>query len=216
MSCGLCNQQAHELFYTQQRGPLMGRDYWRCRNCNLIQVSEQQRLSRNEEKAVYDLHNNDPNDQRYRDFLARVATPLQQQLTPGAQGLDFGAGPGPTLSLMMTAAGFPCTTYDIYYAPYPERLQARYDYITCTEVIEHLGQPAQVIQTLLSCLAPGGYLALMTKRWTDLEHFKGWSYRNDPTHISFFHRHSFDWLAKHWQLDIIYTSADVVILRVPS
>lgn len=186
MHCGLCNQHTHELFYTQQRGILRGREYWRCCTCNLIQVPEQQRLSPGEEKAIYDLHENSPHDQGYRNFLARIAIPLQHHLRSGARGLDFGCGPGPTLSLMMAAAGFPCSTYDIYYAPYPERLQTSYDYITCTEVIEHLGQPAQVIQQLVNCVAPGGYLALMTKCWKDLEQFKGWSYRNDPTHISFF------------------------------
>lgn len=215
MNCGLCNQQSHELFYTQQRGPLSGREYWRCCGCELIQVPAQQRLSPGEEKAIYDLHENSPDDQRYRDFLARIAIPLQRQLAPGARGLDYGCGPGPTLSLMMAEAGFPCSTYDIYYAPHPERLRESYDYITCTEVIEHLGRPAQVIQQLVDCLLPGGHLAFMTKRWRDLEQFKGWSYRNDPTHISFFHINSFAWLAHHWQLDNVYTSDDAMIFRLP-
>lgn len=215
MQCGLCGSSEHQLFYTQRRGLLSGREFWRCLHCELIQVPAEQRLSASEEKAIYDLHENDPDDLGYQQFLMRCMTPLQERLLPGAHGLDFGCGPGPALSAMLSAAGFPCTTYDIYYAHYPERLQAQYDFITCTEVIEHLAEPAKVIEQLVQCLRPGGLLALMTKRWQSLEQFKGWSYRNDPTHISFFHKDSCRWLAEHWQLAIEYDYQDVVLLRKP-
>ncbi|WP_301898841.1 class I SAM-dependent methyltransferase [Pseudidiomarina terrestris] len=216
MECGLCGAAQHELFYCQRRGLLSGREFWRCRSCQLIQVAPAQRLSPSEEKAIYDLHENDPDDPGYRRFLARCLTPLQPRLQPGAKGLDFGCGPGPALASMLNSAGFPCTTYDIYYAPYPERLRKTYDFITCTEVIEHLAEPAVILAQLSACLRPGGLLALMTKRWHNLEQFKGWSYRNDPTHISFFHADSFRWLAAHWQLEIEYDQQDVVLLRKPA
>jgi len=47
-------------------------------------------------------------DPRYRRFLARLAEPLIAHLPKGARGLDFGCGPGPTLSLMLREAGFAC------------------------------------------------------------------------------------------------------------
>lgn len=215
MRCGLCDASALEFFYQQARGTLKGREFWRCQQCQLIQVPARYRLSVADEKAIYDYHQNDPSDVHYRAFLERVATPLQQRLHPGAQGLDFGCGPGPTLSLMLTERGFPCAIYDLFYAPDTRVLAQTYDYITCTEVIEHLAAPAQVITQLCQCLKPGGWLALMSKRWQDLPHFKGWNYRNDPTHISFFHHDTIVWLAQHWSLRIDYISDDVVIFQAP-
>ncbi len=216
MNCGLCGGNEHQLFYTQTRGTLQGREYWHCATCDLVHVPRHQHLSPQDEKAIYDFHQNDLHDEGYRKFLDRVAEPLQQRLPKGAQGLDFGSGPGPTLSVMMSASGYPCTTYDIYYDHYPERLETQYDYLTCTEVIEHVAEPAKVLQQLLVSLRPGGLLALMTQQWRSQEHFEFWSYANDPTHISFFHQRTFDWIAKHWRLDVNYAANDVIIFRVPT
>lgn len=213
MKCGLCGTPHTKLFYQQTRGTLQGREFWRCQNCQLIQVPAVHRLSLADEKAIYDYHENDPQDPHYRSFLDRAAVPLQSRLHSGAQGLDFGSGPGPTLSLMLTERGFPCAIYDVFYAPDTKVLNTTYDYITCTEVIEHIAAPADVLEQLLQCLKPGGWLVLMTKRWRDLAQFKGWNYRNDPTHISFFHQHTIDWLACHWSLRIDYLSDDVVIFQ---
>ena len=58
-------------------------------------------LSAADEKAQYDLHENDPNDPGYRAFLDRLAGPLDKRLAPHSHGLDFGCGPGPTLSVML-------------------------------------------------------------------------------------------------------------------
>jgi len=211
--CGLCGQAVTELFWRRDKGSLRGREYWHCTNCQLIQVPPTDRLDTAAEKALYDLHQNEPDDEGYRRFLNRTAEPLMARLPPGAQGLDFGSGPQPTLAAMLTTAGFPTTTYDLYYADVPQRLQQMYDFVTCTEVVEHLGQPLQVFAQLLACLKPQGWLAIMTKRWLNQERFKTWFYLNDPTHISFFHLDTFSWLAEHFDLRIDYVAADVVLLQ---
>ena len=110
----------------------------------------------------------------------------------------------------------PTTTDDLYYANVPQRLQQQYDFITCTEVVEHLGQPREVFEQLVACLKPQGWLAIMTKRWLNRERFGTWFYLNDPTHISFFHLDTFHWLAEHFHLEIDYVAADVVMLRRPA
>ncbi|KFZ30617.1 hypothetical protein IDSA_08785 [Pseudidiomarina salinarum] len=211
MNCPLCKNAASELFYQQPKGPLAGREFKRCLDCQLVWVPAQYHLDEAAEKAVYDLHENNPDDPGYRRFLNRAVAPLAERLQPGASGLDFGSGPGPTLSGMMRARGFACADYDYYYANRPELLSETYDFITATEVAEHLSAPRNIIEQLLRCLKPGGYLTIMTKRWRDPQQFAGWSYKNDPTHITFFHRDTMDWLASQYQLRIDYISDDVVI-----
>lgn len=165
-----------------------------------------------EEKAQYDLHQNDPADSGYRQFLSRLADPLMARLKPGSVGLDFGCGPGPTLSVMMAEVGFPMDLYDIYYFPDVSWQSRRYDFITATEVLEHLAAPLVVLKQLWQRLPSGGWLALMTKRWTTLEAFSRWHYILDPTHVSFFHQVSFEWLAQQLGAKLEIVGPDVVLL----
>ncbi len=164
------------------------------------------------ERAEYDLHENDPSDVRYRRFLGRLATPLLAQLTLGACGLDFGSGPGPTLSLMMREAGYSVDIYDLYYAKDSSIFEKKYDFITATEVVEHLRNPRFELDRLFAMLRPGGVLAIMTKLARDAQAFSSWHYKNDKTHIAFFSAETFLWLGANWNCDVEFISADVVFL----
>jgi len=218
-ACPLCAAVATKLCYQQAKGALTGRRYWHCQQCQLIHVAAADQLTAEQEKAEYDLHQNSPADVGYRTFLDRLVQPLVAQLQQThqkpAQGLDFGCGPGPTLASMLNDHGHHCANYDLYYAYQPELLQHQYDFITCTEVVEHLTQPGLVMQQLLDCLKPGGWLAIMTQRWTAPERFAGWRYRHDPTHISFFHEQTFRCWAHQHGLQLHLHPRDVVLLRKP-
>src|SRR3990167_7245096 len=126
------------------------RPYLRCQHCLLIFVPPEFHLDQQAEKAIYDQHENNPKDPHYRRFLDKLAAPLQALLKPGMKGLDFGSGPGPTLSVMLTERGFDMAIFDPCYANDPAVLSRTYDFITATEVIEHVAQPAEVFRTLFS------------------------------------------------------------------
>ncbi|SFX17229.1 Methyltransferase domain-containing protein [Marinospirillum alkaliphilum DSM 21637] len=220
--CPLCDSAQTSLWHTETRKPLIGREYHRCQVCDLVFVPRCFHLDASSERAVYQQHENNPADAGYRRFLGRMAEPMQNLLqasgkTPSElSGLDFGCGPGPTLSLMFAEAGYACSNYDLHFAHHPALLQQQYDFITSTEVFEHLAQPAQVLDQLLLCLKPGGLLGSMTQRPRDRAAFVQWHYLMDPTHISFFSETCFDWLAEHWQLQQAYLSGDVIILQRPA
>jgi hypothetical protein len=186
------------------------RDYLVCATCRLVFVPPTQHLSAADEKACYDRHDNRPDDPRYRRFLERLFAPLNQRLAPGAPGLDFGCGPGPTLSKMFEEAGHAVALYDPYYAPDESVLHARYDFITLSEVIEHLAVPGTVLDGLWASLEAGGWLGIMTKRVRDREAFATWHYIADPTHIAFFSEATFEWLAGRWSA--MGTSARLVVV----
>ena len=210
LNCPLCDHIETPLFWQDAR-----RRYHRCDRCRLIFVDPDCRLNAAAEKAEYDLHENRPDDMGYRRFLARVADPLMTRLQAGSRGLDFGCGPGPALAAMLSEAGFATTTYDPYYAHYPDRLQQRYDFVCCTEAIEHFYRPGREWQQLLTLLRPGGWLAIMTKLARDQAAFANWHYKQDPTHVSFFSRETFLWLAARDGLGIEFIGADVILLQIP-
>jgi hypothetical protein len=208
MVCPLCTSRQTLPYHRDVR-----RDYRQCQRCELVFVPPAQRLSREAEKAVYDRHDNAPGDVGYRRFLSRLFDPLHQRLAPGACGLDFGAGPGPTLSVMFEQAGHPMAIYDPFYAPAKLPLEHCYDFITASEVMEHLFEPGQELERLAGMLNPGGWLGLMTKRVTSKEAFARWHYVRDPTHVSFFSEATLVWLAQHLQLSLTLPANDVALLQ---
>ena len=207
-SCPLCkSKQVSDYCRDRQR------KYQQCDNCQLVFVGSEQHLSAQEEKACYDLHQNDSADQGYRRFLSRLHHPLAERLPVAANGLDFGCGPGPVLAHMFVEGGCTMSVYDPYYAPDDRVLQREYDFITATEVIEHLASPADELQRLWGQLKPGGWLGLMTKLVIDREAFQGWHYKNDLTHISFFSRYTFQWLGKQWRATAEFIGNDVILFN---
>ncbi len=169
-------------------------------------------LSASAEQAEYDLHQNSPADQRYRKFLSRLFTPLAARLPSGSCGLDFGSGPGPTLSVMFEEIGHVVAIYDIFYAKDESVFEQQYDFITATEVVEHLHHPREELERLWICLKPGGTLAVMTKLARDREAFARWHYKDDLSHVCFFSQPTFHWLAAHWQATLTFVNQDVVFL----
>jgi ubiquinone/menaquinone biosynthesis C-methylase UbiE len=175
-------------------------------------VAEDERLTPEQEKLIYDSHENDLADEGYRRFLSRVSEPLLQRLAQPSAGLDFGCGPGPLLAQMLREQGHTMALYDLYYANDPQVLKGQYDFITCTEVIEHIAQPKQVLSQLFALLKSGAPLVLMTKLVIDKARFATWHYKNDLTHISFFSRDTFNYVARIFGSEIEFIGNDVIIL----
>ncbi|MGP9803011.1 class I SAM-dependent methyltransferase [Rheinheimera sp. NSM] len=171
-------------------------------------------LSDAEELAQYQLHENNLEDPGYRQFLQRLAAPLLRSLpATGLSGLDFGCGPGPLLAQMLREAGQHMAVWDPYFAADAAVLQQHYDFISCSEAIEHFVNPAQEWALWLTLLKPAGTLAIMTKRYTTAAAFSGWHYKLDPTHVSFFSADTFAYLAKRDGFTLNIADNDVVILQ---
>jgi hypothetical protein len=207
--CPLCQHPDCLVFSKDKQ-----RQYWRCPLCQLIYADPLALLPADAEVKIYQQHENDPTDARYRAFLNKLAAPLQQKLAScSLQGLDFGCGPGPTLSLMLGEMGHQMEIYDPYFANTPEVLTKSYDFISATEVIEHFYQPALEWQLWLELLKPGGWLGLMTKLTDDVADFSQWHYKNDPTHVSFFSRHTFAYLAERDGFSLEIIGPDVILMQ---
>lgn len=204
--CPLCKGENVIDFFKDRR-----RNYLSCQVCNLVFVPPSQFLSEADEKKRYDLHQNSPDDLNYLQFLRRIFIPMQNSLNPGSCGLDFGSGPEPALSLMFEDAGFSMATFDCFYRDDPSALQKQYDFITATEVVEHLHHPKEELDRLWGCLKEGGRLGIMTKPVPDNDSFSDWHYKNDLTHVCFFSKNTFEWLAYQWGAEPTFVDKDVVI-----
>lgn len=205
-TCPLC-QSDHVEDYSSDKD----RDYLLCPGCHLVFVPQKQFLSKDEEKARYDQHQNSPDDPAYRNFLGRLFRPLNKHLKPGSEGLDFGSGPGPTLSIMLLEAGYKMSIYDYFYANHPVVFTRQYDFITATEVVEHLHLPAEELDKLWNCLKPGGWLGIMTKQRVAHKDFNNWHYKRDLTHVCFFSHKTFHWLAHQWDASVEFIDKDVIL-----
>lgn len=206
MHCPLCHAPGQD-FHRDRRRP-----YLRCGRCLLVWVPPAFLLSPGQEKAEYDLHRNSPEDPAYRGFLGRLARPLLQRLPATASGLEFGCGPGPALATMLREAGHRVRLYDPFYFPDPGALEGCYDFITATEVVEHLHRPGAELERLWALLRPGGTLGVMTKLVRDREAFSTWHYKNDPTHVCFFCRDTWSWWAECHGATVVFPEADVILL----
>ncbi len=189
------------------------RPFYQCATCELVFVPASYHLSRAQERAVYDQHQNHPGDAGYRGFLSRLVTPLLSRLAPGDRGLDFGCGPGPTLSVMLREVGIECADFDPFYFNDRSLLDGSYDFITSSEVFEHLAAPAQVMHQLCGMLAPAGWLGVMSKRLVSVDALANWHYIRDPTHVSFFGDATFEWIGQSFGLEIHLVSPDVVLMQ---
>ena len=72
-----------------------------------------------------------------------------------ARGLDFGCGPAPALAAMLEEGGCVMNLYDPFYRPDRGSLGQSYQFITATEVVEHLHRPGEELAALWEALEPG-------------------------------------------------------------
>ncbi len=206
--CPLCHSPEVTPF-----AEVKGRRYFECATCLLVFMDPEQRLDAASERERYTTHENDPQDIRYRAFLDQVVQPLRQYLAPGAEGLDYGSGPGPTLAFMLAELGFPTVIYDPFFAPGRGVLAARYDFITSTEVAEHFYAPADEFERFDQMLRPGGWLGILTTTRDPERAFATWNYVRDITHVCFYHARTMEWIAERFGWTLVVPSKNVALFQ---
>ncbi|MCA9394848.1 MAG: class I SAM-dependent methyltransferase [Candidatus Omnitrophica bacterium] len=213
MICPLCHASDSEHVHQRTDKSYGRRDYYRCGRCRIIFLSPDQFLTPDQERARYDLHQNHPEDHGYVDFLNQLIEPLSKLLPAGARGLDYGCGPGPTASVLLRRLGFETLVYDPVYYPEDDLLQASYDFVTCTETVEHFYQPRREWERFAQLVKrEGGLLGIMTGMYRDVDSFRDWWYHREPTHVNFYHADTWPWIATEWGWRVLHQTERVVIL----
>ncbi|MCF7904426.1 MAG: class I SAM-dependent methyltransferase [Candidatus Marinimicrobia bacterium] len=208
LHCPLCLSKSTSAYCMVE-----DRKYFICPTCDLVLIHPSHLPSREEEFERYETHQNDPADIGYIMFLSQLIRPMLGFLSPGARGMDFGSGPVPAISHLLKEARYDVASYDIFYADDPEVLKRKYDFVTASEVAEHLHSAGETLDRIWSCINPGGIFGIMTGMRTRNIVFESWYYVRDPTHVIFFSPRTMEWLADHWKARIIYTKGNVTIYR---
>lgn len=208
MNCPLCNSEENQKYYTD-----VNRDYLKCNNCNLVFVPFSFYLSESDEKKRYNLHINTVDNLGYVSFLNKLIIPILKKLKAKDCGLDFGSGPNPVLSLLLKNKGYLMDTYDIFFNKDNSVFLKKYDFITATEVIEHLYNPLFEIERLWKLLNVNNYLALMTTLLFDNQDFSKWYYKNDLSHVCFYSLDTFYWIADYLKAELEIIDDNVLFLK---
>ncbi len=210
VSCPLCSNIQTGLFYSLT-GKLGKKEFYLCRTCNLIFVPAEFHPNPKEEKSRYDLHRNDPSEADYVNHLQRYVNIIKPFLEAGMKVLDFGCGPYPVLAEILKKNGLEIEVFDPFYFNNSGVLEMDFDLITCTETVEHFREPGTEFRNLDRVLKKDGLLCIMTGIVTDRENFPNWHYIHDITHIAFYSRITFEWLAEFFKWWILYMENDVII-----
>lgn len=208
--CRVCNAPSTRHFLT-----LKGKKYQRCENCMATLLDPDHWLLPEEEFKLYRKHNNDSTDKGYQKFLSRLAKPLLEKLIPSQNGLDYGCGPGPVLAGILSDAGHNMCIYDPFFYPDQSVLEQTYDFITCTETIEHFHRPAVEFTRFDQMLRPGGWLGIMTCFQTNDDRFSSWHYRRDPTHVAFYQETTLRHIAAKYNWSCEIPVKNVALMQKP-
>lgn len=192
MKCSLCQGDAI-FFYAGAGG-----EYFRCCRCRAIFLSPEFFLDEREEKARYETHNNDPQDIRYQKFVFPIVNGVLDSFSINQKGLDFGCGTGPVIKHLLQQKGFSVDLYDPFFRNNQSVFSKNYDFIVCCEVIEHFHQPAKEFSRLFELLNTGGRLFCMTDFYKDELDFENWYYKDDPTHVFFYHKQTIRFICENF------------------
>lgn len=206
IKCTLCENNKLETIQPEEDNRL----YHRCMNCHLIFADPSFHLSPMAELERYQHHHNGIDKPDYVNFLNRLIQPTLHYIKSGMQCLDYGCGPVPTISQLLTRRKISCYDYDPLF-DFDHPLDT-YDILFSSECFEHFHHPLKDLLKINSLLKPGGYLAVMTERWKNVADFCTWYYKMDPTHVSFYHEKTFHYIGEKFGYFIKYKDRDRVII----
>ena len=207
MKCNLCQGQT-QLFFQGRHGA-----YFRCLHCQGISLSPEYFPTPEAEQQRYETHNNNVEDVRYQKFVSPIVKQILADFSPSNQGLDFGCGTGPVISYLLSQSGYSIAQYDPFFCNDRAVFNTTYDFIICCEVIEHFQRPDREFSQLYSLLNSGGKLYCMTDLFTEEIDFKRWSYKEDCTHVFFYHRQSLEWIKKAYRFASLQNQGRLIILE---
>lgn len=190
--CPLCSDEA-KPYYTEKE-----RLFLKCPTCKAVITHPDNFLNAEAEKARYELHENDPENEGYQKFVSPITAGILNDFSANHKGLDFGSGTGSPIMKVLKDNEYGLVEYDLYFHNHPELLQQQYDYIACCEVAEHFKEPHKEFALLRSLLKPGSKLYLMTEMIDDSKDFAVWYYKKDPTHVFLFHPETFEWIRQEF------------------
>jgi hypothetical protein len=207
MTCPLCGDDDCRELHRDK-----GRRFFSCAACTLIFVPPVDHLGPDDERRRYALHDNTFGHEGYVRYLGEIVQVVNDRLLTG-DILDFGSGPEAVLARLFTGRGYRCRAYDPLYGIGADALDATYDCVILSEVIEHVRDLSGEISLLKKVTRPAGRIVIRTKIYPSIDDFPGWWYKNDGTHINFFSRSAMEFLAGRLGRSVETVAPDIFALQ---
>lgn len=172
-NCPVCGQGRYEssmsvaqIATNVRKQPYRLSTVWRCNNCGSLHS-----LERRDPGIVY---KNYPYGNRSLDGFTRhafahyVRRLKKHGITRSHSILDYGCSEGLLVDYLREHGYMECGGYDPFSSNEhyrdPTNLQRQYDVVICQDVIEHVEDPCQLMDTLSQAVNPGGILCIGTPR----------------------------------------------------
>ena len=146
--CTVCKNNKMEFFFS-----IKNLDYWQCNLCKATILNPINYISSNKEKEHYLKHNNKIDDSCYRNFLSNLVEPLRDKISFNDIGLDYGCGYAPALADILKKIGYKVELYDPFFLKNENISLRKFNFITCSEVVEHFFKPFEEFNKIDGLLA---------------------------------------------------------------
>ncbi|QYK01316.1 methyltransferase domain-containing protein [Shewanella psychrotolerans] len=207
--CPLCSSDKTTPFYQDRK-----RAIHRCKTCMLLFADASSHLPPDAELKKYQTANN--KHKPMQQLILSLVTQLEQLSKQHLVGLNFGRVVADSVVDVLINKGHQLHQYDPFFAPDHQLLRQQYDFICCYKVFEHFRFPSREWHLLCSLLKPGGWIAINTQLITELNGFAKWHHKNNLTHVSFYQRATFQFLAKQAHFTLLFASNDLILVQKPS
>lgn len=204
--CPLCSQEIENGHHS-----IDGHVLFKCSKCFLLFKDPQSWPDLEVEKAIYDLHQNDPENPRYREYLLKTLSPVLERIPKAVLGLDYGCGPSKGIESLCRERGIDCFSFDPLYFPQDEVFEHKFDFIIVNEVAEHFQKPGHEFEKINSLLKPQAIIGLRTE--LPPQKLEGWWYMKDPTHIVFYSIETLNFIAESFSLNIVVQEGPITLFE---
>ncbi|MGL5047821.1 MAG: class I SAM-dependent methyltransferase [Shewanella sp.] len=209
--CPLCHNSQIRLLHQDKK-----RRFYVCMACELTFADAHSHLPPAAEKQRYGRSRIALKQKQLSQFILPLLTQLEQQQAGSLLGLNFGRILDDESLATIENAGHKLNQYDPFFAPNHDVLKQTYDFICCYRVFEHFQYPIKEWTLLSQRLHPGGWLAISTPLLTELDGFAKWHYKNNLTHVSFYRRQTFEYLANNSDIQLLFAVKDLVLMQKTS
>ena len=117
------------------------------------------------------------------------------------------------MEFLLKRKQLPVTSYDPFFNPISLPNEPAFDYIIACEVVEHFYDPKKEFETLYQLLHTGGTLICKTKLHDTQSDFANWWYKNDPTHVFFYSKQTFEVIKTQYEFKRLEILEDYLTLQ---
>ena len=97
--------------------------------------------------------------------------------------------------------------------PSKKNLLKKYDFISCSETVEHFHNPFGEFTKFNELLNNNGTIGIMTNFHSEQDIFENWYYIKDPTHVVFYNKKTFQIIAKIFDWESEFLGNNLVFLK---